>query len=411
MYDAIVVGARCGGASTAMLLARQGAKVLLVDKGTFPSDTTSTHFLRLSGVRQLQRWGILDRLQATRPAPIERIHFDLNGTVLVGAPPRIDGLPCEYAPRRFYLDKVLIDAAIAEGVEFYEGYHVRGLLREGDRVVGISGSGRNEANELRARIVIGADGRHSIVAHDVKPHTYFEQPSHGFVTYAYHDMEQARSLEMWLKHERCVTSLPTHDGQTLVIVQWPASQLEVVKHDMQRHYLAAVELIAPSLAERMRAGHQATHIRGIADLNGYFRKPYGDGWALVGDAGYLKDPFTGLGMSDAFLSADLLASALRSAWAGERPYAEAMEGYEKARNDHAGPLYALTCRLATLDDLRPSTLERMAAVGKTQAQTDILFGFLSGVVELEDLVEYEDVTNLIVESMEELPGGLLEEVV
>ena len=410
MYDAVVVGARCGGAPTAMLLARQGAKVLLVDRGVFPSDTCSTHFLRQSGVRQLLRWGILGDLQATRPAPVERIMFDVNGTVLIGAPPRVEGLSCEYAPRRYYLDKVLIDAAAAAGVEVREGYTVRGLLRDGDRVTGIRGNGRDQSEEVRARIVIGADGRHSLVAREVGARRYFEQPSHGFVTYAYHDMVQATTLEMWLKHERCVTALPTHEGQTLVIVQWPNTQLEHVKGDLQRHYLAAVDLVAPSLAERMRTGRQATKLQGIADLPGYFRTPYGDGWALVGDAGYLKDPFTGLGMSDAFQSADLLATAIHSAWAGERPYDEAMHAYEKTRNDHAGPLYALTCRLATLDDLRSSTMERMAAVGQTQEQTDVLFGFLSGTVEFDDLVEYDEVLNLIVESMEELPGGLLEEV-
>jgi 2-polyprenyl-6-methoxyphenol hydroxylase-like FAD-dependent oxidoreductase len=410
MYDAIVVGARVGGAPTAMLLARQGAKVLLVDKAVFPSDTCSTHFLRQSGVRQLKQWGLLDALEATRPAPVERIQFDVNGTVLTGAPPRVEGLTCEYAPRRYYLDKVLLDAAAASGVEVREGYTVRGLMRDGDRVTGIRGSGRNTQDEERARIVIGADGRHSLVAREVGARSYFEQPGRGFVTYAYYDMVQATMLEMWLKHERCVTALPTHDGQTLIIVQWPSSMLEEVKGDLQGHYVAAVDLVAPSLAERMRAGRQATKLQGIADLPGYFRKPYGDGWALVGDAGYLKDPFTGLGMSDAFHGAQLLTTALHSAWAGEQPYAEAMAGYEKARNDHAGPLYALTCRLSTLDDLRPSTLACMAEVGKTQEQTDVLFGFLSGTVELEDLVEFEDVTNLIVESMEELPGGLLEEV-
>ena len=133
MYDAIVIGARCAGAPTAMLLARRGHRVLLVDRATFPSDTMSTHLIHPRGLAALRRWGLLDDLVATEVPACATLRFDFGPVVLEGTPPAVDGISEHYAPRRRVLDKLLVDAAVAAGVELREQTAVKGLLWEGRR--------------------------------------------------------------------------------------------------------------------------------------------------------------------------------------------------------------------------------------------------------------------------------------
>lgn len=169
-YDAIIVGARCAGAPTAMLLARQGYRVLLLDKVSFPSDTPSTHFIWHSGVAKLKQWGLLDRVRASNCPSVTRISLDLGEFVLRGTPsPTNDGISEAYGPRRTVLDKILVDAAMEAGVEFRPQFDVQELLFENGQVVGIRGRTANGAPVTeRGRIVIGADGRNSMVARAVK---------------------------------------------------------------------------------------------------------------------------------------------------------------------------------------------------------------------------------------------------
>src|SRR5512132_276313 len=169
-HDVIVVGARCAGSPTAMLLARAGYRVLLLDKALFPSDTMSTHVVHPPGVAALERWGLLDRLVATGCPPIDTYTFDFGPLTLSGSPRPIDGVSVAYCPRRTVLDKLLVDAAVEAGAELREGFTVEEVLTSGGAVTGIRGHGRNGASVTeRARIVIGADGRHSLVAKAVGP--------------------------------------------------------------------------------------------------------------------------------------------------------------------------------------------------------------------------------------------------
>ena len=165
MFDAIVVGARCGGSPTAMLLARRGYRVLLVDRATFPSDTISTHFIWPPGVACLKRWELLDRLSATNCPVTCGIGWDLGAFQLSGHPPAIEGVAEMYAPRRTVLDKLLLDAASESGAEIREGFSVTGLASANGRVTGIRGHGPAGSEvEEQACIVVGADGRNSLVA-------------------------------------------------------------------------------------------------------------------------------------------------------------------------------------------------------------------------------------------------------
>ena len=175
-YDAIVVGARCAGSPTAMLLARRGYKVLVVDRASFPSDTVSTHLLHPPGVASLGRWGLLERLVPTGCPPIDTYAFDFGPFSISGAP-GTDDAPVAYGPRRTVLDKLLVDAAAEAGAEVREGFTVTEAVATDGRVSGVRGRGRRgQAVTAHARVVVGADGRHSSVARAVAPEQYHERP-------------------------------------------------------------------------------------------------------------------------------------------------------------------------------------------------------------------------------------------
>src|SRR5690349_11462940 len=139
MYDAIVVGARCAGSPTAMLLARKGYRVLLLDRASFPSDTLSVHYIHQPGVAALARWGLLETVIATGCPPVRQQRIDLGPFALVGAPSPADGIADAYAPRRTVLDTILIEAAAAAGAEVRQRFSVQEILMDGERVTGIRG--------------------------------------------------------------------------------------------------------------------------------------------------------------------------------------------------------------------------------------------------------------------------------
>lgn len=178
MFDAIVVGARCGGSPVAMLLARRGYRVLLVDRAKFPSDTISTHWIWPPGIACLKRWGLLEHVLATNCPPFSTIGIDVGEFQLVGDLPPIDGVDVVCGPRRTVLDKLLVDAAAEAGVEVRENFVVTALTSSNGRVTGIRGAHRGASEvEEPARIVIGADGRNSMVAKTVRAEEYNVRPT------------------------------------------------------------------------------------------------------------------------------------------------------------------------------------------------------------------------------------------
>ncbi len=369
-YDAIVLGARCAGSPTAMLLARKGYKVLVVDRATFPSDTVSTHLLHPPGVAALQRWGVLDRLLATACPPIDTYAFDFGPFTISGSP-GTDQAPVAYGPRRTILDKLLVDAASEAGAEVREGFTVEDLVVEDGRVGGIRGhahGGRTVTEH--ARVVVGADGRHSLVARAVRSEQYSEKPQLlcGYYTY-WSGLPMDGRFETYVRPDRGFAAWPTHDDLTLVIAGWPFAELEVNRQDVEGNYLKMFDM-APAFAERVRAARREERFVGTAVPN-FFRKPYGPGWALVGDAGYNRDFITAQGMQDAFRDAELCATALDEAFLGARPFEVAMEDYRSARDRQVLPMYELTTMLATLEPPPPELQRLLAAVhGNRQAMDD-----------------------------------------
>src|SRR5579864_4752514 len=188
MYDAIIVGARCAGSPTALLLARKGYKVLLLDRGTFPSDMPfSNHYVHQTGSARMKRWGLLEELAATGCPPITTNHWNYGAFTLTGSPtPAEGGVKEAFAPRRKVLDPILVKAAVAAGAELREGFSAQEVLFENDRVVGIRGRQKNGANVTeKARILVGADGMFSLVAKSVKAEECSSKPALEGSWYAY----------------------------------------------------------------------------------------------------------------------------------------------------------------------------------------------------------------------------------
>jgi flavin-dependent dehydrogenase len=371
-YDAIVVGARCAGSPTAMLLARKGHRVLLVDKATFPSDTMSTHHVHPPGVAALERWGLLERLEATGCPVIASYSFDFGPLTISGTPRPIDGMARAYCPRRTVLDQLLVDAAVEAGAELRDGFTVDEILASDGTVTGIRGHARGgTAVTERARVVIGADGFHSLVAKTVRPPQYHERPSQCVIYYAYWSGLPVDAYDITIRAEehRGWGAFPTHDDLTVLVFGWPIDEFHANRGDIEGNFYAALRH-APELAERVRAARRESKFIGSADLPGFFRLPYGPGWALLGDAGYHKNPITAMGITDAFRDAELVAGALDDAFSGRRTYDDGMAHYLRTRDREALPVHDFTDDLAQLQPPPPQVLELLAAMHGDQEAMD-----------------------------------------
>ena len=368
-YDAIIVGARCSGSPTAMLLARKGYRVLVVDRAMFPSDTVSTHVIHPPGVSALAQWGLRDRLAATGCPPVHTYTFDFGPFTISGSPGTPDS-PVAYCARRTVLDKLLVDAAAEAGAEIREGFTVSEIMLEAGRVVGIKGHSKSGVTVTeRSRVVVGADGRYSLVADAVRPAQYNERPQLLAAYYTYwSDLPIDGRFETYIRPHRGFAAAPTHDGLTLTVGGWPHAEFEANKKDVEGNFLKMFDLV-PEFAERIRGAKRAAPFSGAAVPN-FFRKPYGPGWALVGDAGYNKDPITAQGITDAFLDAERCATALDLAFSSTQSFDEAMSEYHRGRDEHVLPMYEFTCQLATLEPPPPEMQQLFAAIHGNQQAMD-----------------------------------------
>jgi flavin-dependent dehydrogenase len=395
MYDAIVIGARCGGAATAMLLARRGHRVLVVDRAMFPSDSPHGHLSHRGGPKRLASWGLLERIVATGAPAITSMSSDLGDCTLASAELSVDGVPVACGPRRTALDRVLTEAAVEAGAELREGFSVEALTMEGDRVVGVRGGDRRAGTKVteRAAITIGADGRNSHVARAVGAAEYEQVPSLTCWYFSYWADVPSDSLELYDRHGRAMFAFPTNDDLFAVFVAWPASELGVVRADIERQFLAALDG-APALGERVRAGRRADRFYGATDVRSFMRKPYGPGWALVGDAGCHKDPYLALGVADAFRDAELLADAIDVGLTGRAPMNEALADYERRRNDATMPDYRLNVARAQFTVSPQERALRAALSGNAEA-TRQFFLAIEGLAPREAFFARENIDRIM----------------
>ncbi|WP_238008615.1 FAD-dependent monooxygenase [Dactylosporangium sp. AC04546] len=299
MWDVVVVGARVAGAATALLQARQGARVLLVDRVRFPSDTLSTHQVQPAGIDLLERWGLLGAL-GNAPGHA-RVRFDIDGTLIEGAFPDGGRL---HSPRRTVLDAALAGAAADAGAEVVQGYHVAGLLRGDDgRVTGIRG---RDGSEHRAGLVVGADGKHSLVAREAGARTLREAPVRTVASYSYWEGVELGHGELYHRRGRAVAAFPTNDGLTMVYACAPLDEFDEWRRDPEASLLDTVDRCG-DLGNRVRAGRRVERVRTTNDLPNRIRQAAGPGWALVGDARMVMDPVTAQGISNALRDAEQVA--------------------------------------------------------------------------------------------------------
>jgi len=390
MYDAIVVGARCAGSSTAMLLARRGYKVLLVDKATFPSDTVSTHLIHPRGMAALRRWGLVERVAATGCPPIRTYDFDFGPFTLSGSPGTKDA-PVSYGPRRTVFDKLLLDTAAESGVEVREGFAVDEVTVSDGRVTGIRGQGKGgSAVHEQARVVVGADGPNSLVAKAVSAEQYNEKPKLQASYYTYWSgLPMNGHFEAYDRGQKAFAVWPTNDDLTLVIVGWPYAEFEANRKDIEGNYMRGLEM-APQFYERIRAAKREERFVGAAVPN-FFRKPFGPGWALVGDAGYNKDFITAQGMSDAFVHAELCVNALDQWLSGSRQFDDAMAEYQSTRDRQVLPMYDFTCKFASFTPPSPEMRQLLGAVHGNQEAMDGFARMFTGTISPAEFFSEENI--------------------
>ena len=401
-YDVIVVGARCGGAPTAMLLARRGYRVLMVDRVTFPKDTISSHFVHAYGVARLARGGVLPALLETGCPPVSLMTSDWGELRLTGTPPPYEGIDFGVCPRRYVIDNLLNTAATDAGAEFEEGLAVVGLLGDGDRVTGVRGRTRGGAEvEITARHVVGADGMHSFVARTVGAAEYDRVPRLTTTFYTYFEnLPMDRLLIHW-RPGRCVPAIPTHDGLTVVLCGWSYDDYKEYRSDIEGNYYRTIENQAtPEFVEQVHGATRVAKIVGHHHSENFFRTPYGPGWALVGDAGYHKDPVTALGMSDAFRDSEFLVEALDEAMSGRRPESDALARYEQRRNEVGKPLYDYTIEQARYEPLAGTRKAVLKALEHNEEDRNRFFGVLAGSVSVEEFSSFTNMKRILTKTAE-----------
>ena len=367
MYDVIIVGARCAGSPLAMLLAKRGQNVLVVDRATFPSDIMSTHFIQPEGVKRLQEWGLYDEVMASNCPEIPEMQFTLQG-VLVSAP-RDPSAPIPICPRRTVLDNILVAAARDAGAEVREGFSVQEIIVEDGVVKGIRGRNADGAIvEERARVTVGADGHHSRVARTVQAEEY---DTHSPLTCGYYSYFSGVPLptggEAFVGPEAGVLAFATNDDLTCVGAGTNRDFFHDYRADIESNFYRILEQASPEFAARVRAGKREEKWIGTADTENFFRQPYGPGWALCGDAGYHKDFVTGLGIADAFRDAEFLSEALDAGLSGREPLDDVLAAYKERRDTAAKPMYDMTILFAqgpTLEEMAKNMPQAAAQAGR-----------------------------------------------
>jgi flavin-dependent dehydrogenase len=343
--DVVVVGARAAGAATAMLLARFGLEVLAVERAAYGSDTLSTHALMRAGVLQLARWGLLDRLREAGTPLVRKTTFiygDQTVEVEIKAKNGVEGL---YGPRRTVLDALLVDAARESGAEVVHGLQMTGVLRAADgRACGIEMiDSAGSMHRVEASWVVGADGRASRVAREVEARVLHSPPAAGCSVYGYFRGLATDGYEWRYVPGASTGAIPTNGGVCVFAAVSRERFLREIAPDVARGYARILEEVSPDLSRAVADAEQLEPLRGFPGEPGFLKQAWGQGWALVGDAGYFKDPITAHGITDALRDAELLARAIAS---GRE---SALDDYQAQRDALSTELLDVTSAVASYD--------------------------------------------------------------
>lgn len=381
VYDVIVVGARCAGAPLAMLLARRGHSVLLLERVRMPCDTVSTHWIRWPGIQWLDRWGLLGRLISTGCPPIHWIFLDFDSHVLAGTPASSNGIAATYAPRRTVLDGLLVDAACEAGAEFRDNFSVRDVVWEDGAVCGVRGATINGREIIvRGKLVVGADGRNSTIARVVGAPILEDRGILARSTFSYWSNSSSVGIRIYFRGRHGISLWPTNGELTVVSLVFPRDEQRTAgRGGIAEHYLRSLAQV-PEVAEAMGSATLEGPVRTAAVRN-FRRRAHGPGWALAGDAGHHKDPVSAQGISDAFADAAVLADEVHSALIGEMLMEKAVSWYESTRDEDRLAAFQYTCDQAELSPLGDNFSRELV---KVKADPQGIEDFLNNFVGSKD---------------------------
>jgi menaquinone-9 beta-reductase len=370
-YDAVIIGARCAGAATAMLLARAGRKVLVIDRSAYGSDTLSTHALMRTGVLQLNRWGLLPTVMAAGTPAIRKTTFHYGReSISVSIKPE-HGVGHLCAPRRTVLDRILVDAARSAGADVRHGVTLCELqYGANNRVIGawLTNSDGSRLG-VRCDVLIGADGRQSAVARLVEAESYAQGTGVSGCIYGYFQNLERDGSHWHFVENAAAGVIPTNDGQHCVFTSVPRSAFTATfRGGIERAFLQVLEANSAKLSADVARARLIGRLHGFAGVPGHIRQSHGPGWALVGDAGYFKDPLTAHGITDALRDAELLSCAIVDGRAG------ALAGYQHQRDGLSRAVFQITDSIASfrwsLDEVKALHVrlsEAMRAEGERMA--------------------------------------------
>lgn len=339
-YDVVVVGARAAGAATALLLARSGVRVLLLDRAKYGTDTLSTHALMRGGVLQLRRWGLLDRVIEAGTPGVRRVTFRYTGQVVRLAIKSSYGVDALYAPRRTLLDPILVDAAAAAGAEVRFATTVTDVERDSSgAVTGVIGRDREGRTFTEpTQLVVGADGIRSTIASLVGARVERTGTGASATTYGYWPNPRVEGYEWNFRPDATSGVIPTNGGQVCVFASATPHRIGRGGARCLAEILAETD---PDLAARLTA-LPPPPMRTFTGLPGYVRRSWGPGWALVGDAGYFKDPLSAHGLTDALRDAELLARAISAVVVDGADESNALAHYQATRDALSRTLFDVT---------------------------------------------------------------------
>jgi flavin-dependent dehydrogenase len=349
-WDVIIIGGRVAGASTALLLARAGLRVLVVERARRGSDTVSTHALMRGGVLQLYRWGLLDRVAATGAPPVRLVTFHYGHDSMPVTLKPYAGVDALYAPRRTVLDALLVGAAEEAGARFGFGVAMTDVARDhAGRVIGVVVRDHLGATWTeRAGLVVAADGRTSLVASQVGAPTVVAGSHAAAYVYGYWPAADLDGYHWYYGDGLSAGVIPTNDGLACVFAAGPAAVLAArMRHsrplDAARDLLARLDRRLTDLTRGAPLGP----VRFFRGLPARLRQPHGPGWALVGDAGWWKDPLSTYGITDAFRDAELLARAVVAGAGSDHAMRIALCRYQAERDRLALLMHPIVDRLAS----------------------------------------------------------------
>ncbi len=359
--DAVVVGARCAGSAAAVALARAGRRVVAIDRASFPSDTLSTHMLWPGGVAELKRLGALERVEALGAPRLPEALAGWNGHEIRGGYTPVEGIDYALCVRRPGLDRALVDTARAAGAEVRERCAASALVHRDGRVAGVRYRDADGGEgELQAPLVVGADGRRSLVARELEAEEPgLAQESGRGCYFAYWEDAQPRwrgVAAQWRHGEELVTAFPCDGGLLMVLLMPPVDRAAAFKRDLDGEYERTVAAV-PELATRLAGCERRSKVRHTPMTTSYFRRSAGRGWALAGDAGHFKDPVTAQGIRDAVRFGRLLGEAVAPHLSDERELDAALSSWERRRDRECLEAYQWTNLVGRAEPMNPIEAE------------------------------------------------------